>query len=526
MPLFTDEELDDLPQFDDLKKALRKPAKVIRFSIRDCQDAAFLSRIAELRNLQSLSVTLSDVSLLLPLLGELKDLQNLYLQACDITIFPDSIVALSNLRSLSIGNCGLLELPDQLGSMVSLRELRFLQNELRRLPDTLQRLTHLRVLGLSYNQVEDLPEWIGLLSELECLFLDVNKLSRIPATIGNLAQLEYLSLNFNKLRSLPNSLCRLGSLRSLALDHNPFDSLPACLATVTEVDISIESEKRSLFMDWSYRPSEKPPEINLEDLRLFVTPDSPVHPSLMSAIQQAGLAELSAPITKVAREAIQIESTTSDDYSQLGNSRLGGFPDLLDQTLFPKTDGKYWSFLAQLDLTDIAPLNRYLPPSGLLSFFVDTDYYENCRVLFTQEERGSLSTIRHAGEEVMLNPNDDYTQKPHRVKFTRIFALPHNTPVGVDGDHASESYDNGECLRNRCDHHINGYTFTQRESPQKQAAAKRKGQAHEWVPLLQLGWDGKVGFCFWDAGTLTFCIHQEDLRRWDFSNVQVSLESS
>ena len=260
-------------------------------------------------------------------------------------------------------------------------------------------------------------------------------------------------------------------------------------------------------------------------MRLFVTPDSPVHPSLMVAIQHAGLAELAAPIAKVAREAIKIEATTPDDYSQLGNSRLGGFPDLTDGSLFPKTDGKYWSFLAQLNLADIAPLNRYLPPSGLLSFFVDTDYYENCRVLFTQEDC-SFSTIRHAGEDEMLNPNDDYTQKPHRAKFTRFFSLPHNAPEGVEGDQALESYDNSESLRNQCDHHINGYTFTQHESPEAQAAAKRKGQPHEWVPLLQLGWDGEVGFCFWDAGTLTFCIHQEDLRRWDFSNVQVSLESS
>lgn len=73
---------------------------------------------------------------------------------------------------------------------------------------------------------------------------------------------------------------------------------------------------------------------------------------------------------------------------------------------------------------------------------------------------------------------------------------------------------------------MNGYTYTQHESPQEQAAAKMRGAPVEWVPLLKLGWDQKVGFCFWDAGTLTFCIHQEDLRRNDFSRVQVSLESS
>ena len=71
-----------------------------------------------------------------------------------------------------------------------------------------------------------------------------------------------------------------------------------------------------------------------------------------------------------------------------------------------------------------------------------------------------------------------------------------------------------------------GYTFTQHESPETQAANKMGGTPEEWVSLLKLGYDKQVGFCFWDAGTLTFTIHQEDLRRVDFSNVQVSLESS
>ena len=127
MPLYSDEELETLPEFNDLKKALRNPAKVFRFLTSDCEDAAFLSRVAGLGNLQSLSISLSDVSQLLPLLGNLQDLQKLHLQACSIKTFPESILGLRNLRSLSIGNCGLLQLPDELDSLAGLRELRVLQ---------------------------------------------------------------------------------------------------------------------------------------------------------------------------------------------------------------------------------------------------------------------------------------------------------------------------------------------------------------------------------------------------------------
>jgi len=126
----------------------------------------------------------------------------------------------------------------------------------------------------------------------------------------------------------------------------------------------------------------------------------------------------------------------------------------------------------------------------------------------------------------MFSPDDDYSQNPHRVMFKRFCSFPYEPPPALKDEAAFEAYRNYEGFRADISHHINGYTFTQHESPQEQAANKLRGQQDEWVPLLQLGWDSDVGFCFWDAGTLTFCIHQEDLRRSDFSRVHVTLESS
>jgi uncharacterized protein YwqG len=68
--------------------------------------------------------------------------------------------------------------------------------------------------------------------------------------------------------------------------------------------------------------------------------------------------------------------------------------------------------------------------------------------------------------------------------------------------------------------------FTQHESPEEQAAEARGGTHDEWMVLLTLGSEGKVGFQFGDAGTLTFCIHKQDLAVADFSNVVLSTESS
>ncbi len=73
---------------------------------------------------------------------------------------------------------------------------------------------------------------------------------------------------------------------------------------------------------------------------------------------------------------------------------------------------------------------------------------------------------------------------------------------------------------------MNGYVFTQKESPQERAARAKGGWPEEWIVLLALGHDNNTRFNFWDAGTLYFVIHKVDLANLDFSNVYCGLESS
>lgn len=527
MDLLTDKELKALPEWVDIEEALKNREKVIRFAANRVEDGMSLARVAELHNLQELSATLSDVSQLLPLLGRLPHLQELTLQACKVADFPETILALPHLRSLSIGNSGLTALPDGIGSLTKLEEMRFMQNSLSQLPDSLTRLTKLRVLGVSYNKLVQLPEEIGNLDALEWLFLDSNRLRRLPESLGKLVRLQTLTLKYNALKSLPDCICQLIALERLELESNEFDTLPSCLTAMPSLnDLSIESEKRSLFMDWSYPHSTKPAWVALEDMQLQVAPGSALHEQLIAAIQESGLTVMSPAIERAARDAVEIKSTVPDDYSQSGGSRLGGFPDLPNPELFPKTDGKYWLFLAQLNLAELAPLNGYLPRSGLLSFFVDSTESLQGKVLFHEGDRGALRPVRHGGGDELFAPEDDYTQRGHRVAFTRFFALPYDPPEGLEEDNAIEVFQKTLALPAGHDHAINGYTYTQHESPMEQAANARKGQPEEWIPLIKLGWDDNVGFCFWDAGTLTFSIHRENLRRGDFSEVFVTLESS
>jgi len=262
-----------------------------------------------------------------------------------------------------------------------------------------------------------------------------------------------------------------------------------------------------------------------QDFRLFVDPLSPLHPTLTAALEENGLADLGPAILRVAREAVRIESTVPDDYSLSGCSRFGGFPDLPDAVSFPKSDdGRYWIFLAQLNLAELAGLNSYLPRSGLLSFFADSTETLNARVLYYAGDFQALKTVRHEGGDEMIWPGGDYTESPHRVEFRPYVSLPHEAPAGIEGEDADDAYETCRHFLEAGGHRLNGYPDTEFESPQEQAADALGGQPGEWVPLLRLEWDGNVGFCFADAGILTFCIHQEDLRKADFSRVHLILE--
>lgn len=528
MPLFSKDELEKIPVFEDLKSARKVPEKVIRLRLEK-ESAASLTQIAEFRNVQTLSLCLADVSRILPRLGELRDLQVLHLQACPILRFPQCLGQLRHLRELSIGNGGLEELPADIAEAAQLQALHLTQNHLTRLPAAIGQLAQLRTLAVSYNRLVEIPDSIGELQALEWLMLDVNQLAILPASIGRLGRLLGLTLNSNRLRTLPESICDLPTLERLSLEKNPLQSLPARFSQLVARlrEFSIESSQRTLFMDWTYQSSPQPPRLELAELQLFLTPKSDLSAPLEALLAKSDLSpEVVPPILQLAREAIQIQSTVPDDYSACGCSRLGGFPDLADPALFPRTDGKFWIFLAQINLAEIAPLNSFLPRTGLLSFFLDSTECRNARVIFHEGDVRRLRTVRHVGAEETTDPQDDYTARPHRVRFARFASLPWSVPDFLESDEDHDAYQDCEELHESRDHHLNGYTFTQHESPQQQAADALRGKSEEWVPLLQLGFDDKVGFCFWDAGTLTFCVHQEDLRRADFSKIFLSLESS
>ncbi|WP_407083006.1 YwqG family protein [Paenibacillus polygoni] len=113
----------------------------------------------------------------------------------------------------------------------------------------------------------------------------------------------------------------------------------------------------------------------------------------------------------------------------IGESKVGGNPDLTDDMEWPLWKDYDMTFIAQINLAD-CPVNMSLPQEGLLSFFYaakamyeDDDFYNDphtCRVIYIDSER--LSNISRR-----INPNhltDSEIMKPNKILYEEGISLP------------------------------------------------------------------------------------------------------
>ena len=213
---------------------------------------------------------------------------------------------------------------------------------------------------------------------------------------------------------------------------------------------------------------------------------------------------------------------------------------------YPRDEkGSLFTFLAQLNLAELAPLQDFLPRHGWLYFFMaDDQEIEGPRVLYFNGPLQELAAFVPGCDDAFSNCDRQEPYPGYRALAKLSWSLPniyssHHYGEGRFGEDSHHFQDLDDIAYNfepdpysslahpqEKVHSINAYVFTQNESPEEQAAKIKLGEASEWMNLLSIDYDPRVGFCFWDAGTLTFTIHKKDLAIADFANVCVSLESS
>jgi uncharacterized protein YwqG len=258
---------------------------------------------------------------------------------------------------------------------------------------------------------------------------------------------------------------------------------------------------------------------------------------LDAKINEYQLDELRPQIIANALECFYMESTEPDDYGDIGNSRLGGLPDLPDTLEWPTTDDdQHLIFLGQINLRDIQGINADLPGQGILYLFLgneETAYDVESTILYCPDE----SRARKGELPDAYNPtyeDEDYAENPYRVGFTKHLSLPNYgndllESMGVEDEEADHLDAYLEMVNSLTpgdtgSHQIFGHIGYLNDDPRK-AAAEKFGRP-DWQILLKLGWDKKVGFCFWDAGDLLFLVQKSSLAAGDFTTVFSCIETT
>jgi hypothetical protein len=310
---------------------------------------------------------------------------------------------------------------------------------------------------------------------------------------------------------------------------------------------------------------------------------------LDEAIERADLGAYADEIRGLALPCFTLVPEAGGVRAPLGASRLGGRPDLPATMLWPRVGGAYLSFVAQLDLASLPPLPESpLPPAGLLSFFLGASELAKDiehRVLLV-EDAALVRARLPAGAPMREDLGGPAGYDPVVPRIATAVSLPgygSRLPRQLsfaDDDAAMERYHElveslggsleygkslllGHADGDELEDVIDAYAaraglesprYLDRGSIEDDVAQAREAgdrlraaraaerlarhewwqanalevaqKSHEWRLLLSLNSHAETGMCFWDAGTLNFYVHVDDLRARRFDRTRATIVTS
>jgi uncharacterized protein YwqG len=277
---------------------------------------------------------------------------------------------------------------------------------------------------------------------------------------------------------------------------------------------------------------------------------------LNSALQHAGLAGIAQEIQQISQESIRLtaQSANLNDLAPAA-SRLGGMPGLPPDSQWPEFDGQPMSFIAQIQMTEVAPFDEEgrLPRTGCLYFFYDSK----------QQTYGEDPTDRagwkvfyadaQAGQLVLAQPPAGLPQNAIfigcQLNFSRQVTLPQQPAMYLDGfnwtpderrryEDFLADFPSGED-RSAIHHRMFGHSDTLQDDMHLQCALMANGArslddpnadelakgAMDWMLLLQIDSDENAGMRWSNNGMLYFWIEKQTLAARNFDKVWLVLQS-
>lgn len=248
---------------------------------------------------------------------------------------------------------------------------------------------------------------------------------------------------------------------------------------------------------------------------------------LQSYIAKYKLSKYEKEILDRLEDCYYMKGSKAEDYKEVGNSRLGGIPDLPLNIEWPRDNGEHYIFLAQINLKDIVISNQEWPKEGIIYLFLGDN--ESCnevdtKILYCQNEQLAKKGKFPDDYKRMYEDEDYYGDNPHKIEFIQGLSLPTDTnKLMEDINILEEDMDNYDNMRidweeaMGTDHKIRGYIDYYTSNPMEVMTEEMKKK--EWELLINLGFDKKVRFNFWDAGTLNILIDKQDLANRDFTKI-------
>ncbi len=349
--------------------------------------------------------------------------------------FPKEVFLFKNLKKLTIHSPSnrsketvkaLTEIDEAIGDLSQLTELHISNTAIQSLPESIGKLKLLERIHISNNQITTLPDQIFTLPNLKYLWASRNQIQIIPEKI-KLPQIINIDLSNNQLKTLPEGLATQPLLKTINIDNNPLINLPETYNNI-ELELNINDKRRLL--NYDYLGADGKGTVSWDNISFLAKHDAQLSLQFKEAIQDTILEKHQKALEQLALKAVCINTTEVDDYSQTGNTRFGGLPDLPMGENYPTWPYKYDKnitdyhliFIGQLNCEELAPYQDYLPRTGMLYFYLQDEESFNCKVIYHPEEE-LQSAINLKEQELTFFDNTE-PYNPFKTQFSSFVALP------------------------------------------------------------------------------------------------------
>ncbi len=262
---------------------------------------------------------------------------------------------------------------------------------------------------------------------------------------------------------------------------------------------------------------------------------------LENAFQLAGLKNLFPKISPLVKHKLEITTQPAEeDQLTLGQSKIGGIPDIPALFEWPKTEeGKSLSFIAQINLSEVSMYNStaLLPKTGLLYFFYCADqeawgFDPKDKDRFKVSYSEDITKLERAN--IPSDIEDQFT--PNALTFNEVLSVPGAVDESVSAyleNKDIDAYCNIEmpsenqmfgypqviqnAMELECQLVTNGLYCGNASGYNDPRAKLLEEGAKDWILLLQIGSeDDKTGMMWGDVGNLYYWIRKQDLENKAF----------